>query len=103
MLNACYLFLSMKISFCLWNWLQAKEKRALLENGSYQLFWSIKAFTKLPGSRKKKPLGVGFHARLREKLSMRAFAKNPKCNEAWVSNIGVVDVGLPLVHKGRGH
>ena len=33
---------------------------------------------------------------------MRAFAKNPKCNEAWVSNIGVVDVGLPLVHKGRG-
>lgn len=35
--------------------------------------------------------------------SRETFAKNPKCNEAWVSNIGVVDVGLSLVHKGRGH
>ena len=60
----------------------------------------LKSFTKLPGSRKK-TLGMSLRSRLREKLSMRAFAKNPKCNEAWVSNIGVVDVGLRLVHQGR--
>ena len=97
-LNACYLFSCMKISFCLWNWLQAKKQRALKRQLS--IIQAFKSFTKLPGSRKK-TLRMSLRSRLREKLSMWAFAKNPKCNEAWVSNIGVVDVGLPLVHQGR--
>lgn len=75
-LNACYLFSCMKIIFCLWNWLQAKKQRALKRQLS--IIQACKSFTKLPGSRKK-TLRMSLRSRLREKLSMRAFAKNPKC------------------------